>query len=529
MTVRQLFVLSSVVTVSLNAVPCRAQAGPENDASARCKDVRSADFSQIMDAPTQITETKLVQPSDEISGYCQVSGYIAPNVGFTLRMPTYIWNEKFVELGCGGFCGSTDHVSGCDDLLSKGYACIVSDNGHKGGDAKWAYNNLQAEIDHAYRGAHVTALAGKAIFERYCGQTPKKSYFIGGSTGGRQALMEAQRFPWDFDGIIAAVPSLPVPALHMSLLWGNRAITAGTGKPILEQSDLDLLHQAVVARCDMNDGVKDGLIGDPRACAFDPAVLLCTTDKTAGCLTARQMEAVNKIYGGPITSRGEQIYFPGAMKGSERSWLSWFGTIYNFVQENFRYAAFYPDPGPTWKPEDFDFDRDYKRLGLAEGLYTAGNPDLRRFKAAGGKLIAYHGWNDAGGMPLPTVDYYEMVERVLGGRTATQDFFRLFVVPGMNHGANTVDGAFVVDWLNYLEAWVEKGQTPDKVISSHVRLDDLRLDNPDDFRLLMRRLRIPLDPATIEFSRPVYPYPTRTKYLGDGDPKDAASFGPVEP
>jgi len=293
-------------------------------------------------------------------------------VGFLLRLPTNNWNGKFIEQGCGGYCGNYRFITWCDNALRRGYTCIVSDGGHKSArDAKWAYNNLQAEIDLGFRAPHVTAIAGKAITERYYSQTPKKSYFMGCSTGGRQALMEAQRFPWDFDG---------------------------------------------------------------------------------------------------------------------------------------------------WKPEDFDFDRDYKRLGIAEGLYAAGNPDLRKFKAAGGKLISYTGWNDAAGMPLAAADYYEIAEKALGGRAATQDFFRLFMLPGVDHCSGG-DGAFAVDWLSYLEAWVEKHQAPDKIISSHVKLD-----NHDE----AYQLKFPLDPARIEFSRPVFPYPTRVQYSGYGDPKDAASFGPAK-
>jgi feruloyl esterase len=403
------------------------------------------------------------------------------------------------------------------------------------GDAIWAYNNPQAEIDHGYRAGHVAALAGKAIVERYYGQNPRKSYFIGCSTGGRQAMMEAQRFPWDFDGIVAGAPSLSLTGVHMNLLWANRALIGETGEPVLKRADIDLLHKAVVAKCDLNDGIKDGLIGDPRACAFDPAVLRCTTARTSDCLSAKQIEAVKRIYSGPVTSKGEPIYVGGAFVGSEQTWLDWFkggpasrpGGIYNFVREEFRYSAFDPNAGPGWKPEDFDFDRDYKRLGVAEGLSSAVNPDLRRFKAAGGKLLAYMGWTDITGMSA-VADYYETAEKTSGGRAATQSFFRLFAIPGMDHCTGG-EGAFAVDYLGYLETWVEKGQPPEKLISAHVEIHDLRPDNPDYSQELMRRSEFPLDPATIEFSRPVYPYPTIAKYLGRGDPGNAASFGPVEP
>lgn len=535
MRMRQVLLLLSLLVVGLNLNSGRAQVAPGNDAAARCLALRNADFSREPDAPTQIIEAKLV--SGDTLSYCQVSGYVTPNVGFLLRLPSTTWNGKFLELGCGGFCGSTDHIVECEGPLRRGYACIVSDNGHQSTilDAKWAYNNLQAEIDHAYRGAHVTALAGKAIVEHYYGQAPQQSYFSGCSTGGRQALMEAQRFPWDFDGILAGNPSLSVPGIYMHLLWANRAITDRAGEPLLGQADLETLHRAVVAKCDLNDGVKDGLIGDPRACAFDPTALRCTPRDQTGCLTPKQLDAVKKLYGGPMTSKGEHIYMPGPLPGSERTWLDSFRgpasnprSQYNFAADAFRYSAFQPSPGPSWMPEAFDFDRDYQRLGMAEGLYAADNPDLRRFKAAGGKLLAFTGWNDAIGMPLPTVDYYETVEKTMGGRAATQEFFRLFVIPGMNH-CTLGDGAFAVDWLSYLEAWVERGQAPQHVIGFHVKVDDLQLDHPNYLRQLLRRLEFPPDPTTVEFSRPAYPYPTVTNYLGRDNPKDAANFGPVAP
>lgn len=534
-----LIVLSSIFPMcsALQTFAGVSASNPTNlmsDAQKRCDKLSELDLSQIPEAPTQIIEAKFSSAVGNSVGYCEVSGYVAPAVGFLLRLPDQ-WNRKFMELGCGGYCGSTGYIDSCNALVSRGYACLVFDNGHRStsADAKWAYNNLSAEIDHAYRGPHVTALAGKAIVENFYGRTPERSYFLGGSTGGRLALMEAQRFPWDFDGIIAGVPSLGVPALHMSLLWGNRAITGQDNEALLNQDNLNALHRAVLKRCDLNDGISDGLIGDPRDCFFDPSELLCDGRATKDCLSAKQVDAVRKLYLGPSTSKGVQIYPPGAMKGSELVWVDWFKgrpgfiDMYKFVGEEFRYSAFYPDPGPTWSPEQFDFDRDYKRLGVSEALYSATNPDLRKFQDAGGKLLAYAGWGDAAGMALPVVDYYETVERTMGGRVPTQHFFRLFVVPGMSHGADK-NWAFVTAWLDYLEAWVEGGAAPDRVIVYSVRVRDLNLDTPHGNSELARRMTFPLEPSFIDFSRPVYPYPLVSKYSGRGDPKNAESFKAVQ-
>jgi tannase/feruloyl esterase len=500
-----------------------------------CKSLERADFSGVKDAPTQIIEARAVGPDERLPGYCEVTGYAAPSVGFMIRLPA-TWNGKFVELGCGGYCGSFAYIGSCNLPLRRGYACAVSDGGHRssGGDGKWAYNNLQTEIDYGFRATHVTAVAAKAIVSQYYGAHPGKSYFIGFSSGGRQALMQVQRFPWDFDGVIAGSPAMH-PQVPMNLLWGNRILLGDGNTTLISQADLHLLHTAVVAKCDLNDGIKDGLIGDPRSCLFDPADLVCLGTKEAGCLTREQVSAVRKIYEGPTTSAGARIQPAGAMRGSERTWLDWFVDLFRpgsrftstLLREWVRYMAFDPDPGPAGRVEDFDFDVDFRRLGFTEVLYLPDNPDLRRFRAAGGKLIMYAGWNDAGGMVLPVAEYYEAVERAMGGRGKTQEFARLFLIPGMGHGPTRVDGAFVVDWLAYLEAWVEKGVAPDRVVASHVRLDDLvSFENTTRLREQLRRLDIPLDAANVSFTRPVYPYPTTTRYLGRGEPTSATSFGP---
>jgi hypothetical protein len=292
----------------------------------------------------------------------------------------------------------------------------------------------------------------------------------------------------------------------------------------LRQADVELLHNAVVAKCDLNDGIKDGLIGDPRACQFDPSELRCRSGRRTRCLTAQQIEGIQKVYRGATTSKHQRITLPAALRGSESTWSALFvGSSrnptdkYKYLGEDFRYSVFRPNPGPTWKPEDFDFDRDFKRMGMAENQGPA-NPDLRRFKESGGKLLLYTGWGDPVEGVLRTVDYYESAERIIGSRAATQDFFRLFVIPGMNHctGGN---GAFAVDYLSYVEAWVEQGEAPVQLIGSHLRPDE----SVDPYHMIF-----PLDPTKVEFSRPVYPYPTLARYRGSGDQRSAASFEPVE-
>lgn len=501
-------------------VPVKAAESADDQ---RCAALLQVDFSSIEDAPTKLTSAKAVPAEGSSPAHCLVYGYIWPQVGVVIHLPLSGWNGKFLEVGCGGYCGDRDFLAKwC--RLDRGYACIASNMGHVSTpwDNLWAYNNWQSEIDHAMRSAHVTALTGKAIVRHFYTRAPNKSYFIGCSTGGRQATVQAQRFPWDFDGIIAGSPSLGVPGLHMSELWGNRAFEPN-GQAILQQAHLELIHRAVLAKCDLNDRVRDGLIGDPRACPFDPRELRCKSAPAADCLTDAQIAAVAKIYGGPMTSRNELIYPGQVSKGSELLWMAnlrgpddKLRYIYDFVREEFRYGAFDPDPGPAWQPEQFDFDRDYRRIGIAESLYTAGNPDLRRFKAAGAKLLMFAGWNDVVGMPFSATDYYDLTERTMGGRAATQDFFRLFMSPGVEHCGGG-DGAYSVDYLTALENWVEKGRAPDVLLG-----ENLAGEPADTFAGNLFR-------HPVAFSRPIYPHPLQARYKGRGEARDAASFESFQP
>jgi pimeloyl-ACP methyl ester carboxylesterase len=497
----------------------------------RCRALLSDDFTLVQDAPAQVTDATLVSAEESLPSHCRVQGYVAPQVGFELRLPVEGWNRKFLQVGCGGHCGSTAAVAVCP--LASGYACISSDSGHKGtiADALWGKNNLQAKVDWGYRAPHVTALAGKAIIERFYGVRPVHSYFLGGSTGGRQALQEAQRFPWDFDGIIAIAPPTDLSIVYMTLAWGNQVTHDKAGGPLLGDSELKLLTEAALASCDLDDGVKDGVIGDPLHCGFDPAQLACKPNQTSGCLNPVQLRAVRKVYSGPMTSSGVKLTLGGPLVGSEfgdpkddtaawrGSYIGRKGTppIYErLTTEGLRYLFFSPSVALSWKLQDFDFDRDYGRLQVMQVLYDATNPDLRRFKAAGGKLMIFQGMNDNSVLPRSTIDYYMTVEGTMGGRAATQEFVRLFLLPGVGHVFGGA-GADTIDYLGALEAWAEEGRPPDRLIAAHLK-DGAPRFWPGHF---------PLDNSFIQFTRPVYSYPVRAKYKGIGNPNDASSFLPV--
>jgi len=520
----------------------RANAESPEDLEAKCKMLESSDFAGLVDAPTRVLSATSVKAGGNLPAYCEVTGYVVPNVGIKLGLPTH-WNGKLMEMGCGGHCGMLDLVdakyvsASCDVALRKGYACIVSNMGHDGmmGDALWGRNNLQAKVDWGFRATHVTAVAGKAIAERYYAQRPNRAYFMGCSTGGRQALQEAQRFPRDFNGIVAGAPPVNLSTVYMTFAWGIRATHDRSGKPLLGNDELKLLTAAAAAKCDLDDGVKDGVIADPSHCAFDPAELACKSDQARGCLTSEQIEAVKRVYAGPSTSGGTRLSLGGPLPGSEYpgwsvAYVGDHGKPAGYevlATDGLRYLFFFPELDLAWKLSDFDFDRDSERLGVMEALYDSSNPDLRQFKSAGGKMMIYQGMADISVLPRATMDYYETVERTIGGRRETQSFLRLFLLPGVGHCLGG-DGASAVDYLSSLEAWVEEGRAPEKLLSSHVKTDDLNLSDLDGFHKLVRRVEFPLNPAMIDFSRPVYPYPTMARYTGHGDPRNASNFGPVQ-
>ena len=509
----------------------------ESRPAAQCKALAATDFSAVADAPTRITEARLVETTRDLIGdlgvpsapqvaaiaekhigpiqpYCRVKGYAAVSVGFELLLPLDHWNGKFLHVGCSDWCGSTAQV-GLECGKHPGYACIGSNMGHTGNTGAWFRTNPQAVIDFSYRATHVATLAGKAITERYYATRPRKSYFVGCSTGGYQGMVEAQRFPADFDGIVAGAPDMDESDLAVRSIWIKQNFFDRRGRPVLNPEEIRLLHQAALAKCDLDDGVKDGIVGDPVHCKFDPGELLCKSGDTRHCLTAQQVTAVRNIYGAPVNSKGVVLSTRGVLPGSELAWAEMFAD--GWGDEYFRDTALLTTPGRQWTYTDFDFDRDYARSGVGV-LFPDTDPDLRRFKAAGGKLISYQGGNDAVEIPGAIFAYYETVEKTMGGRAATQDFFRLFAVPGMNHCTGG-EGPFLVDYLSYLEVWVEQGRAPDAMTALHVS----GLARNESYLLNARP-----DPGMpIAFARPLYPYPQFARYSGRGDPNKAENFEPA--
>ena len=517
---RVIFLVSLIpISLTVFSAPTFSASRQNADTATACTTLQNSDFSNIQDAPARIISAKEIPATPGSASLCVVEGYVTPQVSFELKLPLSNWNGKLVAVGNAGWGGRVNGWN-CNRHVGRGYACVASDTGHKEAfDGSWAANNLAAQVDFGYRSVHVMTLAAKAIVSRYYSKDIERSYFVGCSTGGYEGLVEAQRFPWDFDGIIAGAPDMDEADLTMREVWESRSYVGSDGQPLLDDAHLKLLHEAVLAACDKDDGIDDGIVGNPLTCRFDPSKIRCKSGDTTGCLTATQVEAVERIYAGPPIPRVETLT-RGALPGSELDW-SMFGRGVP-GEPLFRYMLY--GANPEWTPTNYDFARDYKRLGMG-ALYTDTNPDLRRFKSTGGKLLVYQGWADIIEMPTAIVDYYEIVEKTMGGRTTTQNFFRLFMVPGMNHCGGGA-GAFAIDYMSYLETWVEHGEAPDAMVGAHISdsyMNSLPKGSewplPDLSHGGVHNARVP-----ISFTRPVYPYPLYAKYTGVGDPKDASNF-----
>jgi feruloyl esterase len=379
-------------------------------------------------------------------------------------------------------------------------------------------SNPQKAIDYAYRAAHLTATTAKDIIKDYYGKSVAKAYWNSCSNGGRQGLIEAQRFPDDFDGIVANAPWVDQTGFTIGAMWNQKALS----ETPVTSAKLALVAERVMARCDELDGLKDGLIDDPRKCDFDPArdVPACSPGTDGpDCLTAAQAAAIAKIYGGPV-SKGKP-FFPGFMPGSEAIMPSLFGggtgsgwmnvivspqpdgtsADFGLAENTMRYLVHKP-PKPDYDYKTFNFDQDIQMLDDWSKLADAKNPDLSRFKKHGGKLLMTYGWADSILQPMMGVNYYEQAEAKNGADTP--DFFRLFMIPGMAHCGGGI-GPDRNDPMTAIINWVEKGQAPASILASRV------VNNQ------------------VVRTRPLCPYPQVARYSGKGSIDEAANFRCVAP
>ena len=465
---------------------------------------------------TQARTTTVEEGGQSIT-YCAVDAEVETpgnRVRFRLGLPAN-WNGNFYFEGVGGFGGT---IAGLNAGLSRGYASASTDTGHQGiaTDASWGLNNPAKKLDYAHRGTHVTAVAAKGLSQAYYGSAPRHAYFNGCSNGGRQALMEAQRYPDDFDGLIAGDPALGTMGQIRRTLTYQAMLTSPDR--LLPLSKVKLVADAVVASCDGRDGLTDGLISDPRACSFRPETLACKGADAPDCLTAGQLETVKAVYADAATPAGTLPGFPVGHEDGPTGWQAWVtgaappvpgadGKLayagnaplgFRFQEGFLKYLAFDGDQPFDWRT--FSFERDGARLAASMNMYSPTDPNLAALRKRGGKLILYHGWSDPGISATGTIGYYDAVTKAAGGKDKADEFVKLFMVPGMHHCQGNGPGPNTFDMLTALENWVERGTAPTRVVAKHTSV------------------------GIVDRTRPLCAYPQAARYTGTGSVDAAESF-----
>ncbi|MGA9911208.1 MAG: tannase/feruloyl esterase family alpha/beta hydrolase [Paraburkholderia sp.] len=497
-----------------------------------CSKLASMDITDIGGAGSSITSATVT--SATINGaavsFCTVKGTLAPSNTFEVALPVSTYTQRFAALGCGGLCGMVSDPTQqssfsfsytCPLVQKGGFVTAATDMGHSGQDSTWT-TDPQKQADFAYRGQHITTLAAKKLIQAYYGQAQKYSYFVGCSDGGREALMAAQRYPADYNGIIAGAPAAHFQ-IQNSLYHGwsvesNSTTGTSTGNAVLYADKVAVLHKAVVAACGGQPGVPDGLLADPRMCNFDPASIQCPNGatNTSSCLTAAEVATASKIYGGPMdATTGERMLAGSPLLGSEINWIGVEVPTTNStaapvpVTGLFSYSIvtgaynliFTGSPSmpniDTFGYQDASFYPNF--LQANHPLMDATNPDLSAFQKAGGKLILWHGWADQHISPLFTINYYEAMQNTMGASNVDA-FARLYLVPGVGHCGGG-EGFPNIDLVTQITGWVEQGSAPNAVMTYQTNASN-----------------------AVTASRPVYPYPAVPQYTGTGDWHDGANY-----
>ena len=486
-----------------------ARAAGDDAAAARCAALTSLALPQ-----TAVTQASVVNAGGfaapagrgnaafaALPSFCRVAMTLTPsadsNIGVEVWLPLSGWNGKYQAVGNGGWAGTIGYPALAEGV-KRGYAVSATDTGHTGGSASFALGHPEKLIDYAYRSEHVMAVAAKGVVRAFYGNMPSRSYFNGCSTGGRQALVEASRFPDDFDGIIAGAAANPKTHLDawrmvMSLAMLNDAET------LIPPSKYRVIHQAVLDACDALDGVRDGLIENPQRCRFNPEVLRCKGPDSPNCLTAPQVESA-RVAMSPLKDpkTGAEI-FPGFEPGNELGWGRLLGgpEPYETAVDTYRYVIF---KNPAWNWRTFSLERDLPEANrVAQGLLTAVDPNLTPFAARGGKLLTYHGWADQDISPRASINFYTRTREATKAPATNADWVRLFMVPGMQHCGGG-EGPNTFDSVGALESWVERGQAPASILASHST------------------------EGRVDRTRPLCPYPQVAQYRGTGSIDDAGSF-----
>jgi len=507
-----------VASFALARTPASAQKPCESLASLKIPNV-TLTMAKSIETPPDFEVPSLpgrygTPPGLKVSvPFCRVVGFAAPtndsHISFEVWLPTAAnWNGKYVGVGNPGFVGAVGY-GGMSREVSRGYATASTDTGHSDTEATgalppWAIGHPERVADWGHRAVHEMTVAAKQVIEVYYGKPPRLSFWNSCHEGGNQALTEAQKYPTDYDGIAAGDPAYYITHLQaVSVYLSWLSLRDGVKAPgYIPPSKYPVIHRAALDACDALDGVRDGLIENPMKCHFDPATIQCPAKEDyASCLTPAQVETVRQVYAGAKFNDGAQIY-PGLEPGSELDWGMMLGGP-NPMAINVGFFQNIVFQDPKWDFRTFDVDRDTRLADTSVGaMVNMIDPDLRSFKENGGKLLMYQSWQEAAIPPGGLVDYYERVQAAMGGPSKTQDFARLFMVPGagMCSGFSVRNIASAFDAFEVIEKWRETNVPPNKIITSH-RVEGL-----------------------VERTHPACPYPQAAIYKGTGDPYDAANF-----
>ena len=508
-----------IVTAALCAVLLATMIGSRTlTAAASCESLASMMLlnttvrASMVDAgafapalPTGATATQgspaASQMFRNLPAFCRVTATIEPSSDSDIKVEIWLpasgWNGKLQAVGNGAWAGVISYAA-MAAALRGGYATASTDTGHagNGGDASFAFNHPEKLVDFAYRAVHEMTVRSKLVIEKHYGSPPKVSYWNGCSTGGRQGLKEAQKFPEDYDGIIAGAPANYMTHLLSHSIWVAQASLKDPAS-LIPREKYAAVHQAALDACDALDGVKDRVIDDPTRCRFDPKAIQCTGADAATCLTAPQVDAARKIYAPATNSKGA-VLFPGLEPGSEPGWSGLAGSApLSIAATYFKYPVF---KNPDWDFKTLDFDKDVDMIDKQDGgLLNATDPNLRPFFSRGGKLLMYHGWTDQLIAPRNSINYYTSVVKAIGGVDKATESIRLFMVPGMAHCAGG-DGTSTFDSMAAIEQWVEQKKAPAQIQASH------------------------MSNGVADRTRPLCLYPAVAVYRGSGDTNDAANF-----
>lgn len=431
-----------------------------------------------------------------LPSFCRVAITLTPTADSDIRsevwLPSSGWNGKLQVVGNGGWAGTISYPA-MAKALSQGYATASTDTGHSTPGGSFAAGHPEKLIDFGYRAVHETTVQAKALVKAFYAGEPRRSYWNGCSTGGRQGLMSAQRYPADFDGVIAGAPANYMSHLQPWSLAVGLAVHA-TEESYIPPAKYVVLHKAVIEACDALDGVKDGVIENPMRCSFDPKTIQCQGSDTSACLTAPQVEAARRVYANTVNPRTGAIVFPSLEPGSEMGWAGLAGPQpLGIATDTYRYVI---NNSPGWDWHMLDLDKDVTAAEkVFAGSVDAVNPDLNAFFNRGGKLLMYHGWNDQLIAPRNSINYFNAVSYTLG-TARVDESMRLYMVPGMTHCSGG-DGTWDFDMVPQLEGWVEGNKAPERIVVAR--------KNPDRTRPLCR-------------------YPQIAVYKGSGSTDDSANF-----